>query len=403
MDFDVPADLRDWLGTLREFARGELRPAEQALDRMPDPAAAYTSDVYRDIRARGSELGLNRLLLPQALGGPDLPPIAFFLAMEELCAGGAPGLALVSVADPLGAAMAAGRPHPVYREYVESFLSDTTGRHSGAWAVTEPLVGADMVLEEAPFRATARPAAGGGWVLDGAKSRWVGNGWLADMLIAMIDVEGEGTGVFLVPMDWPGVVRGEPVRKTGLRALNQASVSFEACEVPAEFLIFPPSPGYRRLLAKGFLAPGNLSIGFAALGVAQAAYEAGLAYAEQREQGGRPISGHQLVAKKLFDAFTAVEASRLMLRRASWDWSAGRMDLPRIFAARVLACRTALQVTADMLYLHGANGIAEDHDIEKLWRDAQPLQMADGPTDVISLEGARLLTEQAQVRPVPGA
>lgn len=394
MDFDVPAELRDWLGSLREAAREELRPAEQALDRILDPAEAYTSATYREARARGGELGINKLLLPKELGGPDLPPIAFYLAMEELCAAGAPGLALVAVADPLGVALAAGRDHPVFRDYVESFRSDTTGRHSAAWAATEPLVGSDMVREDAPFKARARRTPTG-FVLDGAKSRWVSNAWLADMLIAKIQVADEGTGVFLLPMDWPGVVRGTPVDKIGLRALNQADVAFEDCEVPAEFCIFPPSAGYRKLLHKGFLAPGNLSVGFAAVGIARAAYDAGLAYAGVREQGGRPIATHQLVAKRLFDSYTAIEAAQLLLRRAAWDFVSGRIDMPRIFAARVLASRTALQVTADMLYLHGANGLARDHEIEKLFRDAQPLQMADGPTEVVSLEGAGMLVERA--------
>ncbi len=398
MDFDIPAELHEILAVTRSFARTDLREAERELDAIADPAEAYTPERYRTVRKLGRSIGLHQLLLPEPLGGLGLPPVGFYLVLEELAAGGA-GIALTSLIDPLAPALIGHRPglHPVYDDYVASFLDDDDGRHSGAWAITEPDVGCDIYSRSRSFDAKARPTpGGGGYVINGAKSTWCSNGWLADMLVVMINVDPtagmDGTGIFLIPADWPGIERGQPISKVGLRTLNQCDITFVDCEVPKEFLIFEPGPKYQRILRQGFVGPGNLSVGTTALGVAQAAYELGLQYATEREQGGVPIAQHQLVAKRLFDAYLAIEASRLMLRQAAWRFGNGQLDMAAIYAARVMACRTAAQVTQDVVYLHGGNGITREYLPEKLWRDAQPLQVADGTTDIVSLQGASQLT-----------
>lgn len=400
MDFDIPEEFREIVGVARSFARNEMHDAEVLLDRMEDPVGAYTSDTNREVRRLARSIGLHLLLLPEKLGGLGLPPSAFYLVMEELAAGG-PGLGLVSVIDPLGAAFAGARRklHPWFDEYYTAFMDDDEGTHSGAWAITEPDVGCDIYARDQSFRCRAVPTAGGGgYVIDGAKSSWCSNGYLADVFIVMVAVEPEngmdGTGVFLIPADWPGVVRGKPIDKVGLRALNQCDIAFDGVEIPKEFLIFPPGPSYDRILSQGFVGPGNLSVGSTALGIAQAAFELGHRYAKEREQGGRPIGEHQLVAKKVFDAFAAIEASRQLLHKAAWRFTKGELDMAEIYAARVTACRTAASVTQDMVYLHGGNGITREYPIEKLWRDQQPLQMADGTTDIVSMQAAKYLMKR---------
>ncbi|MGQ0631002.1 MAG: acyl-CoA dehydrogenase family protein [Sporichthyaceae bacterium] len=399
MDFDLPDEAVELVGLAREFARADLATAERHLDAVADPVEAFTSEVYRTWRKAARGIGLHQILLPPSIGGLGLSPQTYYLVMEELAAGGA-GLALVMQADSLGVALAALRrdAHPVYARYVEAFADDTDGTHSGAWAITEPDLGCDMYAPGATFAVRAVPTAGGaGYVIHGAKSSWCSNGYLADMLVVMVTVDPaagmDGTGIFLIPADWPGISKGRPIRKVGLRALNQCEISFSGVEVPKEFMIFAPGPRYRPLLMRGFLGPGNTAVGTAALGIAQAAYELGLDYARTREQGGGPISRHQLVAKRLFDAYTQVEAARLMLRRQGWNLSRGVVDMAGIYAARALACTSATAVTASMLSLHGSNGITTEYPIEKLWRDAQPLQSADGTVDVVSLEGAALLVD----------
>lgn len=397
MDFDLPAEARELVGLAREFAGSELASAEAYMDRCADPAEAFTSEVYRSFRKRARDIGLHQILLPEAIGGLGLSPLTYFLVLEALAEGGA-GLALVMQSDSLGVALAASRrdSHRVYADYVEAFRHDTSGAHTGAWAITEPDVGSDMYDPGASFTVRARPTAGGaGYVINGAKSSWCSNGWLADMLCVMICVDPDagmdGTGVFLIPADWPGISKGRPISKVGLRALNQCDIAFDDVEVPKEFMIFPPGSRYHSILERGFVGPGNTAVGFAALGIATAAYRMGLDYARERRQGGRPIAQHQLVAKRIFEANAATESARLLLRRVAWQQSNGVLDMAGVYTARVQACRAAAGVTADMLYLHGSNGITTEYPIEKLWRDAQPLQFADGTTDVVSMQAAAKL------------
>jgi alkylation response protein AidB-like acyl-CoA dehydrogenase len=397
VDFDIPDEAVELLAVARDLAGKELAGTEAFLDRHPDPVAAFTSEEYRAFRRRARAIGLHQVLLPEEVGGLGLSPLTYYLVLEQLAIGGA-GLALVTQSDSLGVALAAPRRHRhrVYADYVESFRYDTEGVHSGAWAITEPDVGSDMYDPAAAFTVRARPTPGGaGYVINGAKSSWCSNGWLADMLCVMACVDPaagmDGTGVFLLPADWPGISRGRPVGKVGLRALNQCDIAFDDVEVPAEFLIVPPGPRYRAVLERGFTGPGNTAVGFAALGIATAAYRLGLDYARVRQQGGRPIAQHQLVAQRLFEANAAVESARLLLHRVAWQQSRGLMDMAAVYTARVQACRAAARVTADMLYLHGSNGITTEYPVEKLWRDAQPLQFADGTTDVVSLQAVAKL------------
>jgi alkylation response protein AidB-like acyl-CoA dehydrogenase len=401
VDFEVPPEAAEFVSLARDFATQELAAAELYVDRCPDPVEAFGSEVYRHFRKAARAIGLHQILLPRAIGGLELSPLVYYLVLGELACGGA-GLALVMQSDSLGVALAARRrdAHRVYADYVEAFRYDTEGVRSGAWAITEPDLGSDMYRADASFAVRARPTqGGGGFVINGAKSSWCSNGWLADMLCVMINVEPadgmNGTGVFLIPADWPGISKGRPVGKVGLRGLNQCDIRFDDVEVPREFMIFPPGPRYRSTLERGFVAPGNTAVGFAALGIARAAARIGLDYARGRHQGGRPITEHQLVAKRLFDTHTAVQSAQLLLHRSAWNLTRGVFDMADVYTARVAGCRAASQVTGDMLYLHGSNGITTEYPIEKLWRDAQPLQFADGTTDVVSLQVVAQLTGQA--------
>ena len=399
MDFDIPAELQDIVDLTRDFAKTELREAENELDRFQDPLDAFTSEVHRTITKKMFDVGFQKLTLPTAVGGLGLPGLAKWLVDEELAVGGA-GLTSQMLLTPIGAGIISGwglaQKHKVYKEYLEAYIDDTEGVHGGAWTITEPDAGSDIFsfgLEGVHFRAKATPG-GGGYKIHGAKSAWCSNGWLADMFVVMVTMDAgsgmEGTGTFLIPGDWPGVSKGRPISKVGMRALNQAEVIFDDVEVPNEFLIVPPGPGYKALLDQ-FVTPGNTSVGTIALGVARAAYEEGLAYAKDRRQGGKPIIEHQLVAKKLFDAYRMIEAARLLLRKSALACSQGKGRPELAFAARVQACETCAKVTSDMMFLHGGNGITKEYVVEKFYRDSGPLQIMDGTTDRVAIKGAALL------------
>lgn len=406
--FDLPDEIVDVQSLARDFVAKELRPAESALDRYDDPEDAYASPELEDILGRVYEMGLHKLTLPEEIGGLGLPGFAGSVVLEEIAVGGA-GLGSHLLVAPIAAYMInmfqLGARSPVYKDYLEAFVSDKEGRHSSCWAITEPQVGSDIFTfgsgdvhfhtraahkdgDTAAAAPTTAVREGGGWRIDGAKSAFVSNGYLADFILLMAaidsDTDMDGTGVFLIPGDLDGISRGRPLDKLGLRALNQSEIFFDSVWVPDEMLIVPAGPMYRTIL-EFIVTSGNTSVGLLAVGVARAAYEAALAHAKERRQAGGAIFDHQLVRMKLFDAFRSIEAARLLLWKSAWLVSENRPDLRLAMAARTVASEMAMRVTNEMVQIFGGYGISREYPVEKCYRDAKLLCIMDGTNERVSM------------------
>ncbi len=397
VDFALPEEVEKIRDMTREFARQEVRPAGIELDRIPDPEDAYTSDTMRRFLSRAYEIGYHKMNLPKEVGGLGAPPMTGVVVQEELAVGDA-GLASHLLVAPMIAGMAAsGRDrHPFYAEYLDAFVSDTKGEHGGAWAITEPHHGSDIFQFGQPeihMEATA-VKDGDDYVVNGQKSAFVSNGWMADSFLLMVNLDSsqgmEGTVTFALPGNLPGLSRSKPLNKLGLRALNQAELFFDDVRIDSEFTVLPPGPAYKMMLQR-IVTGGNTAIGTLAVGVARAAYEEALAYAKQRVQGGRVIFEHQTVKLKLFNAYRQIEAARALLWKSSWLVSTGKPHLPTAMAARTVASDMAMQVTADMVQVFGGYGISKEHPVEKFYRDAKLLQIMDGTNEVVSLKAAEEL------------
>ncbi len=401
VDFSLPDDLEELRRRAGEFAKAVLGPAEQEVDAIAEPAEAYRSEAFENAMAEAYRTGLHKLTLPESAGGLGISPVAHVAILEELAVR-APGLASTLLVAPITAAIVAmfglGNRHPFYRDYLERYVEDTEGVHSACWAVTEPRLGSDLMNAasgERPSFATRARKKAGGYVIDGAKSAFVSNGWLADSILLMLDCEAPdgtfGPAAFLIPTDLDGISRGRPLDKVGLRALNQAEIYFDGVDVPEEFLIVPPGvEGFSRV-GETIVTSGNTSVGVLAVGVARCALEAALAYARQREQGGTAIVNHQLIRMKLFEAWRDIEAARLMLWKSAWAIEKGRPDVALAFGARHLACSKAVEITAEMVQVFGGYGIAREYGVEKCYRDAKPLQIMDGTLEMVALGAATRL------------
>ncbi len=394
VDFALPEEVEKIRDMTREFARQEMRPAGIALDRMLDPEEAYTSDAMRNVLARAYDIGFHKMGLPKEAGGLGAPAMTGIIVQEEMAVAD-PAPASHFLVAPMIAGIAAGTPdkHPFYRDYLDAFINDTKGVHSGAWAITEPEHGSDLFEFGKPQIRMDSTAVkdGDDYVLNGHKSAFVSNGWMADALLVMVNLDPaqgmEGTVTFAMPGNLPGISRGKPLNKLGLRGLNQAEVFFDNVRVSPEFLLMPPGPGYKFMLER-IVTGGNTAVGTLAVGVARAAYEEGLAYAKQRVQGGRRICEHEVVRMKLFNAYRQIEASRALLWKSSWLLSIGQPSLPMAMAARTLASDMAITVTSDMVSIFGGYGISKEHPVEKFYRDAKLLQIMDGTNDMVSLKAA---------------
>ncbi|OGO51932.1 MAG: hypothetical protein A2148_04605 [Chloroflexi bacterium RBG_16_68_14] len=397
VDFSLPEEIEKMREMTREFARQEVRPAGIELDRIPEPEKAYTSDTMRRVLSRAYEVGFHKMNLPKEVGGLGAPPMANIVVQEELAVGDG-GIASHLLVAPMIAGRAAmgGNMHPFYKEYLDAFINDTKGEHSGAWAITEPNHGSDLFEFGQPEiqMDTRAVKDGDDYVVNGHKSAFVSNGWLADGYLLMVNVDPsqgmEGTATFAIPGNLPGITRGKPLNKLGLRALNQSEVFFDDVRISPEFLMLPPGPGYKMMLER-MVTSGNTAVGIIAVGVARAAYEEALAYARQRVQGGKVIFEHQAIKLKLFNAYRQIEAARALLWKSAWQISIGQPHLPTAMAARTVASDMAMQVTADMVQIFGGYGISKEHPVEKFYRDAKLLQIMDGTNELVSLKAADYL------------
>ncbi|MBI2962794.1 MAG: acyl-CoA dehydrogenase family protein [Deltaproteobacteria bacterium] len=380
------------------FAQGVMRPVSRQLDRMtPEEAIASQSPFWGFLR-EAYRLGYHKLPFPEALGGPGLTPLQIQIVMEEL-AWGSFGLTL-ALNTSLDAAVAMGGTREHVEQFTIPYCQCTDASYIGCWAITEPDHGSDTVMPGYPtFRDPAIKANcharldGDEWVITGQKSAWVSGGTIANRILLMCQIHPAqsghaGSGMFLFTLDRPGVAKGKPLDKIGARDLNQGEIFFDAVRIPREALVVGPE-AYEAAL-EAHLCLTLPMVGTWATGLARAAFDEALAYAREREQGGRPIADHPTVQVKLFDMFRKVEASRQLCRAVfvhNWGSPAERRAIEYAEAAKTFATQTALEVTSDAIQIFGGIGLARECVAEKLFRDARSSLICDGSNDILALSG----------------
>lgn len=399
IDFTLSSEQEQFVKTARDFGREVLGPAEAKLDKMADPDEAFASDLFWSTLQHAFDLGFHKMGLPESYGGLGLDAITAGLVWEELARWGAGFSASLMAGAVVPRLIAFMAPHneALVNEYVIPYCEKDDARLITAWGSSEPDIGSDgknYADKSVRHRTTAR-LRDGRWVIDGTKSNFISNGGIANAYIVFACVEPEqgicGSGAFVVPASAKGVTRGKAVDRLGLRVLNQAAVYFDDVEVDESNLIFPPGDGYP-MLHNAIITVGNLGTGYLALGTLRAAYEEALSYARERVQWGKPIAEHQLVAKKLFEANTAIESMRAFLWKGSWLCAtAFPGDLRTSLSAKINATNLAAKHTADMAQILGGYGLTRDYPVEKYVRDAPLLQVMDGTNDTLMVKAAALL------------
>jgi len=376
------------------FAVEVLRPAGPALDQLsPEETVAPDSPLWSVLEQAG-ELGLSvKALL-------DLEPVErsrlLLIAAEELAwgDGGLAGMILVSQMPALYSALA-GNMEMV--DYCDGKL--------GCWGITEPDHGSDTLDADgslqAPGGSYGRPNCvarieGDKIIVNGQKSAWVSGGVTAQVCALYCHLEENGETrpgvVAIVPLDLPGVTRGKPLDKMGLRSLNQGELYFDNVEVPISHLLAGPDDYVDMVYHT--LAEANVHVANLAVGLARAAYEHALDYAHQRKQGGQAIIRHQNVKYRLFHMFRKVEAARALVRRvAEYNATAHQPALQGSIASKVNATQSAFEVASEALQIFGGNGLTKEYPMEKLLRDARACLIADGCNEVLAMKGGNLLVD----------
>lgn len=265
-----------------------------------------------------------------------------------------------------------------------------TGQLLGAFALSEPGSGSDA----ASLRATAR-REGDEYVLDGTKF-WITHGGYADVYVVMARTGGpgaRGVSAFLVPGDSPGLSFGKKEEKMGLRASPTVEVVLEGVRVPVSARIGEEGQGFR--VAMAALDSGRITIGAVSIGICQAALEASVEYASQREQFNTPIIQFQGVGFMLADMATKTESARLMVRRAAHRRDSGLAHSLEAAMAKLVATDAAMAVTTDAVQVFGGYGYTREYPVERYMRDAKVMQIVEGTNQVQRLVVSRHLARNA--------
>jgi alkylation response protein AidB-like acyl-CoA dehydrogenase len=378
-----------------------FRSAALALDRMNDPGQAIAPDSPFWPALRGAySLRYNAAQMPRQLGGLELSGPELEVIFEELGWGSA-GLASALLTSTMPFTSVALLEDPeLVESFARPFANDRSASLVGCWAMSEAHHGSDSLAIGAPeFRYPLIPGEliarsdNNDYLLTGRKSIWVGNGTIATHALSHVTIESKGMAsrdILLIPLDLPGIARGEMLSKIGQRELNQGELIFTDVRVPHTLSVTKIDSDEQSLIR--ILGRANACLGAIFTGLARAAFEEALDYSKRRVQGDRPLYQHQLVQKRIFDMYVAVEASRALARVAlSAQYGGAQSSLEQALAAKIFRSQTALKVAGDAAEMLGARGLAQGSLVEKLFRDARTASAEQGPNPLLALTGVRRL------------
>ena len=351
----------------RDFIAREVRPNVAEWDRQ----AQLPDDLVR----KAGNLGLFGVTMPTDYGGTGADFLAYVLVTEEIAYGDAGVANMINATNSYGFKL---RDYGTDAQKEEFLAPVSRGETLGCMLLTEPHAGSDAASIKT--RAVKR---GDYYVINGTKT-FVTNGEASSFacVIAVTDSDAgkRGISAFLIRTDAPGynVLRHEA--KLGHRTNQTCQVQLEDLEVPAEDLLGEPGQGLR--IALSGLDSGRVAVAAQAIGVARAAFEAALDYAQEREAFGKPIFDHQAVAFNLAEMATQIEVARAMCHRAARLKQAGGRCIKESSIAKLFASQMAEKVCSAAIQVHGGAGFLNDYPVEKYYRDARVFQIYDGTNEV---------------------
>ena len=380
MDFELTDEQELIRNTVREFAEAELAPVAGEVDRNHRfPAEAIP---------KMAELGLMGMPWPEKVGGAGADYVSYLIALEEV----ARGCATTSVIMTAHTTLATS---PIVKFGTEAqkdkYLFDmASGRRLGAFALTEPAAGTDA----AAGTCTAI-LKGDSYVLNGSKI-FISNAPFAEIYIvfAKTDPDAPGTrgmSAFIVERDTPGFTVGEAEHKLGIRGSSTPPLYFADCRIPRDALLGGEGNGFK--VAMQTLDGGRIGIGAQALGIAQSALDAAVAYAKERVQFGKPIASLEAIQWMIADMATEIDAARLLVYRAGSCIDHGLPYSTEGAMAKLFASETATRVAGKAIQIHGGYGYTESYPVERHWRDAKITEIYEGTSEV-----QRLVISRASLR-----
>ncbi len=369
MAFRLSDEHRAIRQAVREFGENEIRPVAHE----HDEERKYPTDLRR----KAAEYDLVGPNIPAEYGGPEMDPLGTTIVTEELWRAD-PGIGSAIGSASFGTSMLI--------EYGDDWMKEewlpkiAAGEAVSASAISEPAHGSNVAGIE-----TRAESDGDEWVINGNKM-WITNGTVADVALVFAktdpDAGRKGITAFLVPTETPGFSAEKIDNKLGIHASDLGELILDDVRVPDENIVGSENHGFYQLME--FFANGRVSVAAQAVGVSQAAVDAAIEYANEREQFGQRISEFQAIQHKIADMATAVEAARSLTYRAASEVATGDDDLAARWAsmAKLFASEHAVDVTDEAIQVHGGAGFVSDHPVERYYRDARITKIYEGTSEI---------------------
>ena len=368
MNLELTEEQKMLQQTVREFAVSEVKPLARHLDE--------TGEFPRETFLKAAELGLTGVAFPDEVGGAGFDHIAYTIVIEEISRFCASTGAILSVQNSLYC-------DPVFKFGSEEqkkrlLVPFVKGEKIGCFALTEPQAGSN-----AAALATKAVRKGETYIVNGTKA-WITCGGVADACVLFVNTDpakGEkGITALVVEKGMPGFHVGKEEKKLGINATACVELSFTDCEVPVANRLGNEGEGYKVALAT--LDGGRIGIAAQAVGIAQGAFEEALAYSQQRQAFGQPISQFQAIQFMLADMSTEIEAGRLLTRKAAWKQDIGQRFSMEASIAKLFCSEMANRVTHKAIQVHGGYGYSREYPVERMYRDARITEIYEGTSEI---------------------
>lgn len=377
MNFEFTDEQRQFRDFVFDFVAKEVKP----LARETDETGAFNWTAVKKM----GPLGLLGLEVPEQYGGAELDALSAAMAIEAL--GWGCGSTALAVSAHNGLALGPIVKYGTDEQKAQWLPPLATGAGKlGCLSLTEPGAGSDL---QGGVR-TAAVQEGDSWIIDGSKM-WMTNASISDVMVVLCRTDRAGGSRSLshviVPTDTPGITIGPAEKKMGLKGSPTHAVTFEEVRVPLENLLGVEGRGLHQTLAT--LDSGRVGIGALAVGLAQAAYDEALKYAQERRTFGKPIGRHQAVQWMLADAVTEIQAARLMVYWAAGLKQKGVVYTQEAAMAKLFATEVSERVCRNAIQVHGGYGYSSEFPVERMYRDTRLMTIGEGTSEIQRLVIAR--------------
>jgi short-chain 2-methylacyl-CoA dehydrogenase len=375
LNFDLDSEHELVRATVRDFAEQRVAPVAEELDRE----SRFPYELVGEL----AELGLMGMTIPEEYGGAGADTVSYAIAVEELTRVDSSVAITVAAHHSLGTL-------PIYyfgtEEQKRQWLPElASGKKLAAFGLTEPGAGSD-----AGATRTTAELRDGQWIVNGSKIFITNAGTELTSCVTITAATGDDEiSNIIVPNGTPGYEISKPMKKLGWRASDTRELSFRDTAVPEGNLLGPRGKGFQQFLE--ILDGGRISVAAMGVGLAQGAYDLAFAYAQERQQFGKPIARFQAVRFRLADMATEIEAGRNLVYKAAWLKDQGRDFALAAAQAKLYTGELSNRAVNASLQIHGGYGYMDEYAISRLYRDQKVLEIGEGTNEVQRLVIARHL------------